>query len=755
MSEQEPFSPAPGINVGDILYVIFRHKWKLLSICAVGLSAALALPFVMPPPYESEAKLFIKYVVEPKSASQAGANESEIKSADQQGETIINTEVEILTSLDLAKQVAATIGPEKILGKDGGTNINLAALAIRRNLLLEVPKKSSVIQVVFQHHDPAIVQPVLQEIIETYLKNHREIHRPTAVSDDVLTQETDQIRAQLEQTEDALRKAKAKAGVLSLEASQKLYADQVAKIRESMVAAEADLAECQASVAELSRIVPGHPTTGTNAVHATNEVAVSSQKTSEYKQICAVLDNLLKKQQELLVSFTPSNYLVRQVSQQIAAEQKLKDQMENDYPGLLSVKISDAKTGDVDPNAAARAQLTTEKAKVTALQSKIKALSDELDGLRKEASNMTDAESTITDLQRKKELQESHYKYFAEKLDNRRIDERLGEGRIPNISKIQEASPPFRLPTKLYKIMAIILFGSIGGAFGLVFLIEFFLDQSVRRPVEIENRLGLPLFISVPRVNLNGKARVLKPGRAPGLLPERTGVTGEPAAPRADAAPAGAEIAPWDPRHVLRPFYETLRDRLITFFEVNLMLHKPKLVAITSCSEGAGVSTVAAGLAASLSETGDGNVLLVEMNQKNGAAHQFYKGDLACGLDDALEMEKRDSALVQSNLYVVREGANKEKLPTAMPSRFKHLVPKLKASDYDYIIFDMPPVSQISVTPRLARFMDMVFMVVESEKTDRDVVKRASALLAESKANVGVILNKGCNYAPKLLAQDF
>jgi Mrp family chromosome partitioning ATPase len=66
----------------------------------------------------------------------------------------------------------------------------------------------------------------------------------------------------------------------------------------------------------------------------------------------------------------------------------------------------------------------------------------------------------------------------------------------------------------------------------------------------------------------------------------------------------------------------------------------------------------------------------------------------------------------------------------------------------------MPPVNQISVTPRLARFMDMVLMVVESEKTDRDVVKRATSLMAESKANVGIVLNKGRNYVPKRLLQE-
>ena len=49
-------------------------------------------------------------------------------------------------------------------------------------------------------------------------------------------------------------------------------------------------------------------------------------------------------------------------------------------------------------------------------------------------------------------------------------------------------------------------------------------------------------------------------------------------------------------------------------------------------------------------------------------------------------------------------------------------MPKLKASQYDYIIFDMPPVSQTSMTARLSGLMDMVLLVIESEKTSKYTV---------------------------------
>jgi Mrp family chromosome partitioning ATPase len=194
---------------------------------------------------------------------------------------------------------------------------------------------------------------------------------------------------------------------------------------------------------------------------------------------------------------------------------------------------------------------------------------------------------------------------------------------------------------------------------------------------------------------------------------------------------------------------------LITYFEVNNLTHKPKLVAVSGCGHGAGVTSIATGLAAALSETGDGNVLLVDMNLGLGAAHQFYKGKPTCGIADVLEPDARADAQVQENLYLATVHSTKnEVLPKVLPKRFMHLVPKLRASDYDYIIFDMPPVSQTSVTARLSGHMDMVLMVLESEKTGQELAKRASALLGESRANVAAVLNKCRKYVPASIAQE-
>jgi len=276
--------------------------------------------------------------------------------------------------------------------------------------------------------------------------------------------------------------------------------------------------------------------------------------------------------------------------------------------------------------------------------------------------------------------------------------------------------------------MAAVLAAGFGAGIGLAFLLEFFVDQTVRRPKDLKNGLGVPLFVSIP---------VIQNGSANGRSLRNTEVM-----LRADES-IGNEV---------RPYCDALRDRLLTHFEVKGLTRKPKLVAVTSTSKGAGVTTLATGLAASLSETGDGNVLLVDMNPDQGVVHPFHRGKQKCALPDVLEMSKREAALVQQNLYMATaRDANKLQ---ALPKKFTELFPKFKASDYDYIIFDMPAMNQLSITPRLARFMDMVVMVVEAEKTQREAVKDANDYLVESEANMVTVLNKYKPHVPKWLGDE-
>jgi uncharacterized protein involved in exopolysaccharide biosynthesis/Mrp family chromosome partitioning ATPase len=753
MNPKQTPPPSPGITLGDVYYILFRRKWLIAILSLAALTAAILVLCLSTVPYQSEAKVLIKYVKETKPPEQTAAD-SQVTSPDSRGENIINSEVEILTSFDLANNVVDVLTPAKILAKaGGGTNRAQAAFLIRKGLMAQVTNRSDVITLIFTYPDSEMVQPILSQLIDTYLKRHSEIHRPEF--NEFLTRETDTVKQKLDETETQLRAAKSKAGIISIEDSKKTLGEMTAKIQEEIYAADAEWAGYQQTIKELEKLAPKPAVAdvSTNAAPSAGAMApVPSDKLADYQRFCGNLSSLLSQEQELLLKYTTNNSLVQTKQAEIARAQRLKKQLEDKYPGLTAMKPAETKATATGPDPAVA--LSEEIIKADALAARINVLTNQLAEVRSNVALMTGQEGAILQLQRAKELEDAEFSYYSRRLEESRANEVLGPGNS-NIGVVETPTPPARNMLKLHKICLGILFAGLALAFGLPFLIELYLDRSLKHPLEVQATLGLPFFISIPAMNGKGGPSSLKRAKEIALLPGKTGEAGEPAGGDPPAAPAtNGRLALWERSHGLQPFYETLRDRLMTYFEMINLTHKPKLVAVTSCAAGAGVTSTAAGLASSLSETGDGNVLLVNMNVRDGEAHHFYKGKLACGLDEALEKETRESALVQDNLYVAKEQENDDKLPRILPKRFSHLLPKMKASDFDYIIFDMPPVSQISITPRLARFMDMVLLVVESEKTDRDVAKRVAAMLSESKTNVGIVLNKNRSYLPRRLHQE-
>lgn len=751
MNEKQRVAPSSGMKLEDILYVIFRHKWKTLVILVLGVGAALSVLRLMPVPYESEAKLYIRYVLETKAPSQLAQDDGRIKSVGAGGETIINTELEILTSRDLAQRVAVAIGPERLVGSLGTNSLAVATDFIHRGVKAEVVRDSSVVRVVFQGGDPQLVQPVLSQLVSSYFKQHAEIHA-VGVFDEFLTQETDQRRSQLVQTEDELRKARAKLGIVSLEDTKKTYSELSTRIEQQIFDAEAELAERRTAAKELTKLAPDASAVLMNNEPTTNSVpAVPAEEAARYRTICNLLDSLAKKEQELLLTFTPASSFVKDVEQRIESNTKIRKQLEMQNPGLVVMRVAETNLVALGHGADPEIAVAAEMARVRGLESKVRVLTDQLDQIRKRSSALNDAEGPITELQRQRGLQESYFTRFSQNLEQSQIDEKLGAGKVSNISVVEEPTPAQKAKSKVTKITAGVLFGSVAAAFGLGFLIELFLDQSIKRSSEVETKLGLPLFMSMPRLKQNGHAWVHGADRL-ALPAEKNNEKGCPESVDSTGS-ADLTVAPSHRGHPLSRYYEALRDRLISFFEIENLTHKPKLIAVTGCAEGSGVSTTSAGLASALSEVGDGNVLLVNMSDRNGAAQHFHKGNLACGLEEALETDKRDSVMVQENLYAVSEVAGGEQLVTLLPKRFKALVPRLRASDFDYIIFDMPPVSQISMTTRLARFMDVVIMVIESERTPCEVAKKARALLGPN-TKIGVVLNKERRYVPQWIKQD-
>lgn len=754
-----------GFSPADVYFVVFRHKWKIIVLTLLGLAAATVLHFTQQPPYQSQAELLIQYVPAAGAMSLSGSDRQVIV-PDSMGQDIINSEILILTSLDLMEQAvtnlaAANLGPAKILGKGAGSNdIISAALLLRNNLKAEpATKGGSVIGITFKHSDPQIVQPVLQELITTYLQRHQEIHSPGGQFDDVLTTEGANLNNQLEETERQLAGLKNQAGIISLDDSKKGLAEQIAKTQADIMEAQAVLAGYEAAAKQSGSTVPETPAaTNTNA-----PTVIPADQSDAYKDICAQLDQFRKQRRDYIgQGYTGSNTLVQEVEGRIARAQETKTGLEAKYPQISSLGGAAPADGAGLATPMPATDPHVQASQMASLQARLKAWGMQLDRLQMQATNLNTLAPAIAHLEQARSIQQANYQNLATKLANSHVDEALDTGKTPNIKWVESPTPPFQDWRKTQKMVFMAAFSGLLAGLLWAFLIEFYLDRSVKRPEDVLIKLRMPFSLSIPDLNRQGRRALV--GMAPPARPQLafdgspTNGSGANGSSASDGSAVGGsvEVVPPSPavNPALHPHCDALRDRLVSYFESINLTRKPKLVALTSANRGAGVSALSAGLAASLSETGDGRVLLVDMNRENGAAHQFIHGQVGCQLDDALSSDKRDHAQVQENLYVVSEGSNADKLPRILPKRFAALMPKLRCSDYDYIIFDMPPVSQTSVTTRLAGFMDTVLLVIESEKTDRDAVQQANQLLLQSKTHVSAVLNKTRNYVPARLLHD-
>ena len=281
------------------------------------------------------------------------------------------------------------------------------------------------------------------------------------------------------------------------------------------------------------------------------------------------------------------------------------------------------------------------------------------------------------------------------------------------------------------------------------------LDRRIKRPVEIQTRLQLPLLLSIPYLGGKARGRFLLPG--PADLPLLGGGGGYPEPGELAMAREGPKAALTYSEHFILRYAETLRDRIVFNFEVNNVLHKPKFVAVTGLSEGAGASTIAAGLAKSFSEIKGSKVLLVDLSSMHPEENPVFGKRPLHSLHGALDLTTReDFEDGKEQLYCASAVARRDGtgLASFTPIQLYELMPRLQASAYDYIVFDMPTVNETSRTLAMAGMMDKVLLVLDAENTSRDALKWGYSELVKGKADVSCIFNKTRTHAPNWLAGE-
>ena len=730
----------------DVLFVLFKHKWMILLLSALGFGAAAAVYFNRVPIYQSEAKLLVRYVLERGSVDPYQAQASPGGSP---GDNVINTEIEILMSNDLALEVAEKIGVATLMPESGGkASLSDAAGGILAQLGVKAGQSNNILHVAYGNPDPELSKTVLKELVKRYFEKHLEIHR-SAAAFDMVAKQTDEVRERLKQTELQLNKLKADSGILSLADANSVLSSQRAKTQDDLMEAKADFAERQASIEALGKVSgaedgsaggdrPGNLKSSKGGKGAKGMVdPPSPQAITEYRKDVELLAFLQKRDLELRIKFKPGNRLLSLNQQQIDTYDAQRRALVAKYPDLAAeAQVVEREPGNPKWN------LIMEKARLAAISAKIEVFETHLKEIAGQFGQQYVIGAEIDEMERRKQMEDAEYRSLEVKLKNAKIDTALDPSKMPNITVVQQPTEPIKyFDDKTKKLIVGLAGGGMAGGVGLAFMIELLFDRRIKRPVEIQARLQLPLLLSIPSIRRKDRGGLMLSHESGAPRIGRGGDMELPALVGKETPESAVRKA----NHFILPYSEAIRDRIIFNFEINNVTHKPKLVAVTGLSEGAGASTIAAGLAKSFSEINGAKVLLVDLSSYHPEDNPMFGEIPRHSLDGALQLATSTKFKENAqNLYYASATARRDDsgLTTFSPMHLFELMPQLQASEFDYIIFDMPPVDQTSRTLTMAGMMDKVLLVLDAENTSRDALLWGYSELVKGRADVSCIFNK-------------
>ncbi len=746
-----------GIKMHDILYILFKHKWKILIPAVVGLVTAGFLAFraeSMAPSFETQADLLVKYVVERNASDPEAPNT--VKGAGPM--EVMDTELQILKSFNVALETVKELGPENVMDSDGRTPTKIeAATYLSEQFSCSAERGSNIIHLSYRDKDPKRAVTVLTQIIECYFTRHLDIHRSNSAFDEVSAQ-ADQARSTLRVTQEEINQLKAKSGVVTLEGTISDFESRRKMIKEHIMIGKSAVAGQRGKVAEMMNNAVAEPEK-TAAAEAKSEEAAkpasakekaqqrkSAEALAEYKDLATSLELMRQERTKIEIRRSATDPGVRSLDRKIATAESRKFEIESQYPDF-NRRLEAAN----DPSAAAPVMsLEDEKALLAEMENRLKGTVEQAQEIENEVAGLSAMGFKLEELEGRRSVEEEKYRTLQTKVGEALIDGALDPTRMPNIAKVQDPSSPVKsMDATTKKIIIGIAASGLVLGLGMAFLIEWGLDRRVTRPDQIRTRLQMPLMLSIPYTrSKDGISKLIgstDPLDPPPLPDSRLALGNKGALKAHDSGAA----------HFIEPYTAAIHDRILFNFEINNITHKPKLVALTGLSGGAGSTTIATGLAKSFADGGNRKVLLVDLNPPpNGTG---TNGHGSQSLRHALDIS-RSEQFRQSprNLYFASASTRRfhGESGALAPLALREILPNLVASDYDYIIFDMPPVDATSPTVAMAGFMDKVLLVLDAESTTPDRLQRAYSELQKGRADVSCILNKVKSYAPRWVEGD-
>ncbi len=193
----------------------------------------------------------------------------------------------------------------------------------------------------------------------------------------------------------------------------------------------------------------------------------------------------------------------------------------------------------------------------------------------------------------------------------------------------------------------------------------------------------------------------------------------------------------------IRESYKTARTNIA----YSIIKKGCKKIAFTSSSKGEGKTVTAMNVASALAQQVDTKVLVIECDLRSPHVHSALRLAPTPGLTNYLNDECTADEIIQStklsNMNAVCYGAVPPNPSELLASEAMADFIKMVEKDYDYIIFDTPPIGVVIDAVPIIKASDGVVVVVKNNSTTYPQLNKTLETLERSGGKtLGIIINK-------------